>query len=153
MIHGRSDTTLKPGGVRIGTAEVYRFAETVEEVQDSLVIGDQIKVRTHTHVSLSRTHTSHTRSASRYKVGKRKGDVRIVLFVKLAPGTELNADIEKAIRTACEGGSDAHVPALIKQVNAILYTRSGKKVELAVKSLFDGMEPKNVGRAAGSERL
>ena len=79
-------------------------------------------------------------------MGKRKGDVRIVLFVKLAPGTELNADIEAAIRTACrEGGSDAHVPALIKQVNAIPYTRSGKKVELAVKSLFDGMEPKNVG--------
>ena len=56
VIHGRSDTTLKPGGVRIGTAEVYRFAETVEEVQDSLVIGDQIKVRTH---SLSHTHTLH----------------------------------------------------------------------------------------------
>ena len=59
VIHGRSDTTLKPGGVRIGTAEVYRFAETVEEVQDSLVIGDQIKVRTHTHtLSLSHAHTS-----------------------------------------------------------------------------------------------
>ena len=61
VVYGRSDTTLKPGGVRIGTAEVYRFAEEVPAVEDSLVIGDQIKV------------------------GKRAGDVRIVLFVKLTP--------------------------------------------------------------------
>ena len=62
MIHGRSDTTLKPGGVRIGTAEVYRFAEEHPAVADSLVIGDQLKT------------------------GKRAGDVRIVLFVQLAAG-------------------------------------------------------------------
>ena len=122
VIHGRSDTTLKPGGVRIGTAEVYRFAETVEAVQDSLVIGDQIKT------------------------GKRAGDVRIVLFVKLAEGDTLDADLENEIRTAVRtGASDAHVPALIKQVNSIPYTRSGKKVELAVRDLIAGTEPKNVG--------
>ena len=122
VIHGRSDTTLKPGGVRIGTAEVYRFAETVDVVEDSLVIGDQIKV------------------------GKRKGDVRIVLFVKLADGVELSGEIEEAIRTAVRtGASDAHVPALIRQVKAIPYTRSGKKVELAVRAIFEGEEPKNVG--------
>ena len=125
VIHGRSDTTLKPGGVRIGTAEVYRFAEEVPIVEDSLVIGDQ------------------------YKSGKRKGDVRIVLFVKLAGDTVLNADIEEEIRsTIRSGASDSHVPALIKQVNAIPYTKSGKKVEIAVRDLFAGDEPKNMGALA-----
>jgi len=122
IIHGRSDTTLKPGGVRIGTAEVYRFAETVEVVEDSLVIGDQIKV------------------------GKRAGDVRIVLFVKLAGGAELTPELEAEIRAEIRSGaSDAHVPALIRQVQMIPYTRSGKKVELAVRDLIAGTEPKNVG--------
>ena len=121
VIHGRSDTTLKPGGVRIGTAEVYRFAETVAAVEDSLVIGDQIKV------------------------GKRAGDVRIVLFVKLGEGVALTPEIENDIRAACREASDAHVPALIKQVQKIPYTRSGKKVEIAVRDLFGGSEPKNVG--------
>jgi acetoacetyl-CoA synthetase len=125
VIHGRSDTTLKPGGVRIGTAEVYRFAEEVPIVEDSLVIGDQ------------------------YKTGKRKGDVRIVLFVKLAGDAVLDADIEEEIRsTIRSGASDAHVPALIKQVNAIPYTKSGKKVEIAVRDLFAGEEPKNMGALA-----
>ncbi|CAB9497002.1 Malonamoyl-CoA synthetase vrtB [Seminavis robusta] len=122
VIHGRSDTTLKPGGVRIGTAEVYRFAEAVDVVDDSLVIGDQI--------------TS----------GKRAGDVRIVLFVQLADGIELDADIEAKIREEIrDGASSAHVPALIKQVEKIPYTKSGKKVELAVRDLFAGREPKNMG--------
>ena len=122
VIHGRSDTTLKPGGVRIGTAEVYRFAEAMDAVEDSLVIGDQIKS------------------------GKKAGDVRIVLFVKLSDGLELNADIENKIRDEIrDGASSAHVPALIKQVTKIPYTKSGKKVELAVRDLFAGQEPKNVG--------
>jgi len=122
VIHGRSDTTLKPGGVRIGTAEVYRFAEEVPVVEDSLVIGDQ------------------------YKTGRRAGDVRIVLFVKLADGQELNSGIEEEIRsTIRSGASDAHVPALIKQVQGIPYTKSGKKVEIAVRDLFAGEEPKNMG--------
>ena len=89
---------------------------------DSLVIGDQIKT------------------------GKRAGDVRIVLFVKLADGRELDAELEKEIRESIRSGaSDAHVPALIKQVQAIPYTRSGKKVEVAVRDLMAGLEPKNVG--------
>ena len=122
VIHGRSDTTLKPGGVRIGTAEVYRFAEAVDMVEDSLVIGDQIKS------------------------GKRSGDVRIVLFVKLTEGLELNTEIEKRIRDDIrEGSSASHVPALIKQVQKIPYTKSGKKVEIAVRDLFAGDEPKNMG--------
>jgi len=123
IIHGRSDTTLKPGGVRIGTAEVYRFAEEVDVVQDSLVIGDQMKS------------------------GKRAGDVRIVLFVQLENNVELTADIEEQIRSTIKtGASDAHVPALIRKVEKIPYTKSGKKVEVAVRDLFAyGKEPKNVG--------
>jgi acetoacetyl-CoA synthetase len=122
IIHGRSDTTLKPGGVRIGTGEIYRFAEQIPALDDSLVIGDQIKT------------------------GKRKGDVRIVLFVKLTDELELNAEIEEEIReTIRAGASDAHVPALIKQVKVIPYTKSGKKVEVAVRDIFAGIEPKNVG--------
>ena len=122
VVHGRSDTTLKPGGVRIGTAEVYRFAEEHPLVEDSLVIGDQLKT------------------------GKRAGDVRIVLFVKTKNDIELTKELETEIkRTIKEGASDAHVPALLKQVKKIPYTRSGKKVELAVKDLISGVEPKNVG--------
>jgi acetoacetyl-CoA synthetase len=122
IIHGRSDTTLKPGGVRIGTAEVYRFAEQVSVVEDSLVIGAQIQS------------------------GRRKGDVQIVLFVKLTGDLVLNAAIEDEIRTTIRAGaSDAHVPAIIRQVHAIPYTKSGKKVEIAVRDLFAGDEPKNMG--------
>jgi acetoacetyl-CoA synthetase len=72
--------------------------------------------------------------------------VRIVLFVKLADNQELNADIEEEIRsTIRSGASDAHVPALIKQVQGVPYTKSGKKVEIAVRDLFAGEEPKNMG--------
>ena len=72
--------------------------------------------------------------------------MRIVLFVKLKEGMELDADLEAEIKkTIRTGASDAHVPALIKQVKAIPYTRSGKKVELAVRDLMAGVEPKNVG--------
>lgn len=121
VIHGRSDTTLNPGGVRIGTAEVYRFAEGIEEVEDSLVIGEQIKT------------------------GQRS-DVRIVLFVKLKDGVEITEDLQKKIKSEIrDGASDAHVPALIRQVQKIPYTRSGKKVEVAVRQLLAGVEPKNVG--------
>ena len=121
VIHGRSDATLNPGGVRIGTAEVYRFAESVDVVEDSLVIGDVVKT-------------------------EKRSDVRIVLFVKLAEGVVLDTDIEKQIRHEIRAGaSDAHVPAIIKQVQIIPYTRSGKKVEIAVRDLFAGVEPNNVG--------
>jgi len=72
--------------------------------------------------------------------------VRIVLFVKLAEGRGLDSELEAEIRTAIRSGaSDAHVPALIRQVQKIPYTRSGKKVELAVRDLVCGVEPKNVG--------
>ncbi len=123
IIYGRSDTTLNPGGVRIGTAEVYRFAESVEAVVDSLVIGDVIKT------------------------GKRAGDVRVVLFVKLEDGLVLTPAIEEKIRTTFRtGASEAHVPAVIQQVQKIPYTKSGKKIEIAVRNLFaDGTLPNNLG--------
>ena len=89
---------------------------------DSLVIGDQIKS------------------------GKKAGDVRIVLFVCLDGDAVLTPDIEDEIRsTIRSGASDAHVPSLIRQVKKIPYTKSGKKVEVAVRDLFAGKEPKNMG--------
>ncbi len=69
-----------------------------------------------------------------------------MLFVKLKEGVTLDAEIEAAVRKACKtGGSEAHVPAIIRQVQKIPYTRSGKKVEVAVRDLIAGIEPKNVG--------
>lgn len=123
IIYGRSDTTLNPGGIRIGTAEVYRFAESVNAVVDSLVIGDVIKT------------------------GKRAGDVRIVLFVKLDDNLVLTPQLEEKIRCAIRtGASDAHVPAVMKQVQKIPYTKSGKKIEIAVRNLFaGGAVPNNLG--------
>ena len=104
IIHGRSDATLKPGGVRIGTAEIYRPVEQIAEVQDSLVIGQPWQ-----------------------------GDVRVVLFVCLNDGLTLDdalvARIKAHIRSAA---SPRHVPAKIVQVPVIPKTRTGKLAELAV---------------------
>ena len=109
-ITGRSDATLNPGGVRIGTAEIYRVVEPLEAVADSVVIGQRWD-----------------------------DDVRIVLFVKLAEGHELTEELEQtiraAIRTTC---SPRHVPARIVAVDDIPYTLSGKKVELAVRKIVHG---------------
>jgi len=110
VIYGRSDATLNPGGVRIGTAEIYRQVESMEEVEDSLVIGQEWK-----------------------------GDVRVILFVKMAPGEgfseELAGRIKKLIRT---NASPRHVPAKILPVPDIPYTLNMKKVELAVKKAIEG---------------
>lgn len=110
IIYGRSDATLNPGGVRIGTAEIYRQVETVAEVKDSLVIGRQID-----------------------------GDVEVVLLVVPAEGSELTEDLIKQLRSRIrKGASPRHTPKHIVQVNDIPYTRSGKKVELAVARLING---------------
>ncbi len=109
-IYGRSDATLNPGGVRIGTAEIYRQVESVEEVEDSLVIGQEWR-----------------------------GDVRVILFVKMAEGfeftEELAARIKKLIR---DNASPRHVPAKILPVPDVPYTLNMKKVELAVKKAVEG---------------
>ena len=110
IIHGRSDATLNPGGVRIGTAEIYRQVETVAEVKDSLVVGRQID-----------------------------GDVEVMLLVVPADGQHLTDDLARQLRGRIrEGASPRHVPKHIIEVPDIPYTRSGKKVELAVARLVNG---------------
>ncbi|SDM28046.1 acetoacetyl-CoA synthetase [Franzmannia pantelleriensis] len=110
VIYGRSDATLNPGGVRIGTAEIYRQVETVEAVADSLVVGRPID-----------------------------GDVEVVLLVTLAPGQVLDESLIKQLRQRIrQHASPRHVPAHIVAVPAVPYTRSGKKVELAVARMLQG---------------
>jgi acetoacetyl-CoA synthetase len=108
-IHGRSDTTLNPGGVRIGTAEIYRQVEQIEEIADSIVIGQDWK-----------------------------NDVRVILFVQMAPGFELTEPLKQKIRqTIRVNASPRHVPAKIIAVPEIPYTLNMKKVELAVKNMIE----------------
>ncbi|MDM8518085.1 acetoacetate--CoA ligase, partial [Desulfobacterales bacterium HSG16] len=109
-IYGRSDATLNPGGVRIGTAEIYRQVEQLDEIDDSLVVGQDWK-----------------------------NDVRVVLFVKLRPGQDLDADLLKKIKTTIRtNASPRHVPAKIIPVPDVPYTLNMKKVELAVKKTLQG---------------
>jgi acetoacetyl-CoA synthetase len=125
VITGRSDATLNPGGVRIGTAEIYRQVEQLPEVAESVVIGQDVE-----------------------------GDVRVVLFVKLVPEVELDdelqAKIRSVIRTNC---SPRHVPARIVAVPDVPRTRSGKLVELAVRDVVAGRPIKNIEALANPESL
>jgi acetoacetyl-CoA synthetase len=125
VIYGRSDAVLNPGGVRIGTAEIYRQVEQLEEVLESLVIGQDWQ-----------------------------GDVRVVLFVKLKEGQslseELSAKIKKRIR---DNTTPRHVPAKILQVQDIPRTKSGKIVELAVREMVHGRAVKNIEALANPEAL
>ncbi|MFT6464480.1 MAG: acetoacetyl-CoA synthetase [Halopseudomonas sp.] len=108
IIHGRSDATLNPGGVRIGTAEIYRQVETLDEIADSLVVGQDWE-----------------------------GDVRVVLLVVMNPQQQLDDALRQRIRQRIrEHASPRHVPARIIQIKQVPYTRSGKKVELAVAKLL-----------------
>ncbi len=115
IIYGRSDATLNPGGVRIGTAEIYRQVEQMDEIADSLVVGQDWK-----------------------------NDVRVVLFVQLAEGVDLTDDLKKKIRSLIRtNASPRHVPAKIVAVPEIIYTLNMKKVELAVKKVIQGQEVLN----------
>ncbi|MCG2774918.1 MAG: acetoacetate--CoA ligase [Desulfobacterales bacterium] len=115
VIYGRSDATLNPGGVRIGTAEIYRQVEQLEEIADSLVVGQDWK-----------------------------NDVRVILFVQMAEGCDLTDDLRNKIKaTIRANASPRHVPAKILAVPEILYTLNMKKVELAVKKVIQGQEVKN----------
>jgi acetoacetyl-CoA synthetase len=108
--YGRSDAVLKPSGVRIGTAEIYNIVEKLPEVADSLAVGQEWK-----------------------------GDQRIILFVKLAPGHSLTEDLkEKIKRSLRENASPRHVPALIIETPDIPYTFNMKKVEVAVTNIIHG---------------
>jgi acetoacetyl-CoA synthetase len=125
IIHGRSDATLNPGGIRIGTAEIYRQVETMDEVADSIVAGQTWN-----------------------------DDERVVLLVVLNPGYELDDDLLKRMRARIrEGASPRHVPARIAAVEEIPYTRSGKKVELAVSSILRGESVGNRDALANPESL
>lgn len=115
IIHGRSDATLNPGGVRIGSAELYRVIETLPEIADSLVVGQRWQ-----------------------------GDERVILFVRLTLGVSCGEELkEKIKRQIRENISPRHVPAKIIPVAEIPYTINMKKVELAVRSVIHGEEVKN----------
>ncbi len=125
VIHGRSDAVLNPGGVRIGTAEIYRQVEKVAEVMESLAIGQDWE-----------------------------GDVRVVLFVRLKEGQLLDATLEKQIRDVIrQNTTPRHVPAKIVQVGDIPRTISGKLVELAVRNVVHGLPVKNTDALANPEAL
>jgi acetoacetyl-CoA synthetase len=125
IIHGRSDATLNPGGVRIGTAEIYAQVERIAEVLEAIAIGQDWD-----------------------------GDVRIVLFVRLAPGVVLDDALRTRIRTTIRtGASPRHVPAKIIGIADIPRTKSGKITELAVRDMVHGREVKNKEALANPEAL
>jgi len=125
IIYGRSDATLNPGGVRIGTAEIYRQVEKLDEVVESIVIGQDWD-----------------------------GDVRVVLFVKLRDGVSLDDDLVKRIKTQIRtGASPRHVPAKVVPVTDIPRTKSGKIVELAVRDVVHGREVRNKEALANPDAL
>ena len=125
IIHGRSDATLNPGGVRIGTAEIYNQVEQMDAVEEGLCIGQDWE-----------------------------SDVRVVLFVRLREGVNLDALLEKEIRQRIRtGASPRHVPSKIIQVSDIPRTKSGKITELAVRDIVHGRQVKNKEALANPEAL
>ena len=129
IIYGRSDATLNPGGVRIGTAEIYRQVERLPEIVESIVIGQDVE-------------------------GEAGTDVRIVLFVRLAEGLVLDKALEERIRARIRANaSPHHVPKKIVQVADIPRTISGKITELAVRDVVHGRAVKNVDALANPEAL
>jgi acetoacetyl-CoA synthetase len=125
IIHGRSDAVLNPGGVRIGTAEIYRQLEHIPEVLEGLAIGQEWR-----------------------------GDTRVVLFVRLREGARLDEALEARIRDRIRAGaSPRHVPAVIAAAPDLPRTRSGKIAELAVRDVVHGREVKNREALANPEAL
>lgn len=125
IIYGRSDATLNPGGVRIGTAEIYRQVECLPEVSDSIAVGQEWE-----------------------------NDTRVILFVKLVPGSKLDAELINNIKTKIRlNASPRHVPAKVIQVKDIPYTLNGKKVELAVYNVINNKIVANKDILANPEVL
>jgi acetoacetyl-CoA synthetase len=125
VIYGRSDAVLNPGGVRIGTAEIYRIVESFAEVAESIVVGQEWG-----------------------------DDTRIVLFVRLQPGAELDAQLERRLRDAIRTrASPRHVPAKILAVTDIPRTMNGKIVELAVREAIHGRPVGNRDALANPKAL
>ncbi len=129
IIYGRSDATLNPGGVRIGTAEIYRQVELLSEVTESLVIGQDWPL-------------------------DNPSDVRVVLFVKLAEGVALDDALINRIKAQIRANTTPrHVPEKVVQVRDIPRTKSGKIVELAVRNVVHGRTVKNIEALANPEAL
>ena len=125
IIHGRSDATLNPGGVRIGTAEVYRIVDSLPEIKESLVVGQ-----------------------------KWKGDTRIVLFIVMSEQGKLDDQLRSKICDALKyGASPRHVPAIIVDTPDLPRTRSGKISELAARDAIEGRPIKNTEALANPEAL
>jgi len=126
VIHGRSDATLNPGGVRIGTSDIYRAVESLPEISESLAFGQNTD----------------------------GGDVRIILLVVPAPGVHLDDKLIGAVKSAIrEQCSPRHVPAIVLAVADLPRTRSNKLVELAVADVVNGREVRNVEALANPEAL
>jgi len=129
IVYGRSDATLNPGGVRIGTAEIYRVVERIEEVEEAVAIGQLWPPDKPT-------------------------DTRVVLFIKLKENQILDENLEERIRTEIrKHASPRHVPAKIVQVSDIPRTKNGKVTELAVRSAVHGMPVGNTDALANPEAL
>ena len=129
VFHGRSDATLNPGGVRIGTAEIYRQVEALPEVVESLVIGQD------------------------WPPGE-VGDVRVILFVRLQDGMALDKELTERIKQKIRANTTPrHVPAKIVQVTDIPRTKSNKIVELAVRNIVHGLPVRNIEALANPEAL
>ena len=125
IVYGRSDATLNPGGVRIGTSEIYRQTENLSYLEDSICVGKQVD-----------------------------GDVEVVLFVKLIDGVDLDEVKVKEIKTLIKNNTTPrHIPKDIYSVSDIPYTRSGKKMELAVTRLINKKQLTNIEAVANPECL
>ena len=125
IIYGRSDTTLNPGGVRLGTAEIYNIVDKFEEIQESIVVGQSWK-----------------------------NDIRIILFVVLNKGYKLTDKIKKNIKKIIRAkASPRHVPSKIISILDIPKTKNGKLVELAVKQTIEGEKIKNLEALANPDSL
>ncbi len=125
VIYGRSDATLNPGGVRIGTAEIYRQVEQIPEVLEAVCVGQEWE-----------------------------GDQRVVLFVRLREGVQLDAELERTIRQRIRDNcSPRHVPAKILQIADIPRTMSGKISEIAVREVIHGRPVRNTEALANPEAL
>jgi acetoacetyl-CoA synthetase len=125
IVHGRSDATLNPGGVRIGTGEIYRQTEKLDFIDDTVCVAREAE-----------------------------GDVDIVLFVKTKAGSELNGDqIDQIKQLIRRETTPRHVPKEVHQVEDIPYTRSGKKMELVVGRLINGKAIQNIEAVANPDSL
>ncbi len=125
IMYGRSDATLNPGGVRIGTAEIYRIIEQIDEIEDSVVVGQEWQ-----------------------------NDIRVVLFVKMKTDTALDDELRDKIRRSIRTlASPRHVPAKIIEAPDIPYTLNMKKVEIAVQKMIHGREVRNKDALKNPEAL